>query len=464
MKKSFLILLMLGFYQLHAQNLRNQKIDGYKGIWFELGQKYPMGDKYSGGLGTYTAKHIPLAVYAKEVDKTFFVYGGTTGQSDRHLLAMVGAYNHKTKRVSKPTVVYDKETVNDPHDNPAIMLDKQGYLYVFVSGRAKARPGIKLKSTKPYSIEKFEIISEEEFTYPQIHYTKDGFFHFFTKYSGVRELYYETSVDGILWTEDKKLAGIKENDSSKAGHYQTSNMYKNGETIGTFFNRHIDGNPDSRTDLYYIETKDFGETWQNTKGEKSLLPLINPATHELVIDYKAQAKNVYMKDMGYDTSGKPIVLYITSNGHEPGPSNAPYEWRITQWNGNTWETSIVCESDHNYDMGSLFVEENLWRIIGPTEKGPQDWGAGGEIAEWQSTDHGKTWSKTKLITKNSLLNNSYVRRPVNAKAPFNFMWANGDSHQFSRSELYFGDLNGNIWQLPYNMKKKIQKPKKIKNF
>ena len=49
------------------------KTDGYRGIWYF---NQPSDDeyryKYSGGLGTYCAKHIPLAYYAKEVDKTFF--------------------------------------------------------------------------------------------------------------------------------------------------------------------------------------------------------------------------------------------------------------------------------------------------------------------------------------------------------------------------------------------------------
>lgn len=449
-------------FHASAQKLNNQKVAGFKGIWFELGQKYDYADKYSGGLGTYTAKHIPLAVYAAQVDKTFFVYGGTTTSEDRHLLAMISEYNHKTRKVSKPVVVYDKETVNDPHDNPSLIIDKEGFIFVFVSGRGRTRPGIKLKSTKPYSIEKFEIIGEEEFTYPQIHLTNQGMFHFFTKYTGTRELYFESSIDGISWTEDKKLAGITEEYPTKAGHYQTSNTYKNGEIIGTFFNRHIDGDPDTRTDLYYLESRDFGQTWQYIDGSISNLPLEKKEIKERVINYRAKGKNVYMKDMAYDKDGKPVVLYITSNGHEPGPSNTPYEWRLTKWNGNDWETSIICESDHNYDMGSLYLEEGIWRIIGPTEKGPQDWGAGGEIAEWISKDEGKTWSKAQTVTQNSLLNNSYVRRPVNAKAPFQYMWANGDSHQFSKSELFFGDFKGNVWKLPYDMKRKQQKPKKVK--
>lgn len=58
-------------------SMDGQRVDGYRGIWFTIGQaRSDYGDKYSGGLGTYTMKHIPMAVYSKEADKTFFVYGG----------------------------------------------------------------------------------------------------------------------------------------------------------------------------------------------------------------------------------------------------------------------------------------------------------------------------------------------------------------------------------------------------
>src|SRR5690606_3186213 len=148
----------------------NQKMDGYKGIWFTLGQFSEYGDKYSGGLGTYTAKHIPLSIYAPEVNKTFFVYGGTTGPEDRYLLCMIGRYDHGRKTVGKPTVVYDKQGVDDPHDNPSLAIDQEGYIWVFVSGRGRSRPGFKYRSANPYSIDSFEQITEEEMTYPQPKY------------------------------------------------------------------------------------------------------------------------------------------------------------------------------------------------------------------------------------------------------------------------------------------------------
>jgi hypothetical protein len=147
------ILIFLTSGILFAQN---KKADGYKGIWFTLGQFSEFGDKYSGGLGTYTANHIPIAIYSPEVNKTFFTYGGTTAKDERHLLIMISYFDHTRKVVPKPVIVYDKVEVNDPHDNASLSIDSKGFIWVFVSGRAKLRPGLLFKSNQPYSIDGFE--------------------------------------------------------------------------------------------------------------------------------------------------------------------------------------------------------------------------------------------------------------------------------------------------------------------
>ncbi len=461
MIRTFLISTFTVFaFSANGQSLSNSKTDGYRGIWFELNQKFEYGDKYSGGLGTYTAKHVPLAIYSAEVDKTFFVFGGTLSEDKRHLLCMIGEFNHKTGMVSKPTVVYDKQGVNDPHDNPSIMIDDKGFIRIFVSGRGRLRSGIKLKSKKPFNIVEFEILSEEEFTYPQPWNLKQGYFHFFTKYTGIRQLYFETSVDGINWTDDKLLAAIPVNEGEKSGHYQTSNIF-NGKVVGTFFNRHPNGIVDKRTDLYYIQSDDFGKIWTTASCEKLKLPLFKLESPARVVDYSSKGRNVYLKDMGFDSNGNPACLYIRSNGHEPGPENQPYEWCVTKWDGQKWQTYVLTTSDHHYDMGSLCISEDNWKIVAPTIAAPQKWGVGGELEIWISNSAGKTWKKEKTITQNSEFNNSYVRRPVNYKAPFCFFWANGNPHEFSKSELYFGDFEGNIWKLPYEMKNDFEKPIKI---
>jgi hypothetical protein len=128
-----------------------------------------------------------------------------------------------------------------------------------------------------------------------------------------------------------------------------------------------------------------------------------------------------------------------------------------------WNFHKVCESDHNYDMGSLYIDKETWRIIGPAESGPQRWGTGGEMALWESNDEGLTWRKIRNITEKSVRNNSYARRPVNAHDDFYSFWADGNPGELSESHLYFTNKKGNkVWELPYNMKSDFQKPFRIK--
>ncbi len=107
----------------------NTKADGYRGIWY---MNQPSNDeyvyKYSGGLGTYCAKHKPFAIYCEQVGKTFFCFGGTTGDSNRRLLHMVSYFDHATKTVPRPTILLDKNT-SDAHDNPVISVDGKGHLW-----------------------------------------------------------------------------------------------------------------------------------------------------------------------------------------------------------------------------------------------------------------------------------------------------------------------------------------------
>lgn len=438
---------------INESELANTKADGYRGIWFTLGQyQSDYGDKYSGGLGTYTAKHVPLAVYAPQVNKTFFVYGGTI-EGQRHLLIMASCYDHAKHLVPKPTIVHDKNGVNDPHDNASVCLGAKGYVWVFISGRGRKRPGFKYRSREPYSVEAFDRITAEEMTYPQPWYVADkGFLHLFTKYTKGRELYWETSADGVTWSEDQKLAGF-------GGHYQVSRE-KNG-LICTAFNWHKDGSVDKRTNLYFLQTRDMGRTWRTAAGKPVTLPLDAVANDALIRDYEAEKKLCYMKDVNFDRHGQPVILHIASNGAEPGPQNDPRIWTTARWTGDTWEFREVARSDHNYDMGSLYIEDDgTWRVIGPTGVGPQAWGTGGEMVMWTSNDEGQTWKKVRDITKNSPRNHSYARRPVNAHPDFYAFWADGDAFKFSPSRLYFTNKAGDkVWVLPQIMNAAFEAPK-----
>ena len=134
------------------------------------------------------------------------------------------------------------------------------------------------------------------------------------------------------------------------------------------------------------------------------------------------------------------MLCTTSGGWESGPKNDPRTWRTAYHNGRAWEIRGSIRSDNNYDMGSIYLERpDLWRIIGPTEPGPQLYNTGGEIAMWTSADRGATWTKIKQMTSASRYNHGYCRRPVNASISPSGPTATRAANQ---SRLYFCDQQG----------------------
>jgi len=452
-----LLLTMAMLVIVNAQVTLNLKDDGYRGIWY---MNEPSNDvyvyKYSGGLGTYCAKHQPFAVYCKEVNKTFFCYGGTSKTSYTQLLHMVSYYDHATGSVPRPTIVLNKQT-DDAHDNPVISVDDSGYIWLFSTSHGTSRTSYIHKSTTPYNVDEFvriyatrmedtTAVSLNNFSYMQIwHDSAKGFFSFFTRYycPVFRTPGYITSQNGVQWSEWKPMAIMGQ------GSYQISVTNKN--KIGTAFDYHPSGGVNYRTNLYYLETPDRGATWRTADGQAVTLPLSQINNTALIHDYESEGLLVYIKDIRFDSNDNPIILYLTSKGYESGPENDPRTWTTARWTGTTWDIKPAFTSGNNYDMGSLYLlNDSTWKIIGPTEMGPQPYNPGGEIALWTTSDRGNTWVKTKQLTSGSPRNHTFVRRPVNADSAFWGLWADGHGRMPSTSYLYFCDMHGNVRLLPPN--------------
>jgi len=268
------------------------------------------------------------------------------------------------------------------------------------------------------------------------------------------------SANGVKWSEWNVNAAIM------LGHYQSTGLFKD-EKIGSAFNVHPDDRGDRRaglnwrTNLYYMETKDSGQTWQNVQGETIEIPLVNMNNKSLVCDYDTAKLNVYIMDVNFDSRGKPVILYLTSKGFESGPSADPRQWYTAYWTGRDWQISPVLVSDNNYDFGSIYTgEDNTWRIIGTSGKGPQSYNTGGEVEMWNSTDTGKSWKLERKMTQNSESNHCYPRRPVNPHPDFYAFWASGHGRQKSPSTFYFCNKKGDVFELPRLMKSETHKPVK----
>ena len=437
----------------------NHTANGYRGIWY---MNQPSGDeyvyKYSGGLGTYCAKHRPFAIYCKEVDRTFFCYGGTPPDSNRRLLHMVSYFDHATGTVPRPTILLDKQT-SDAHDNPVISVDSSGHLWIFSTSHGRERPSYVHRSVRPWDIREFKQIPAtyrdnaqtrllDNFSYMQVWHSAAGFHAFFTRYAdpAARTVCFMKSDDGQQWSEWQRIAGIQQ------GHYQISGQGQS--VLGTMFNYHPNRKGlNWRTNLYYVQTTDNGASWKTADGTDLTLPLTKPENPALVVDAETDRRNVYLKDLQFDRHDHPVLLYITSGGYESGPANDPRTWTLTRWMGQQWQTSVIGTSDNNYDFGELWmVDHDDWRLIAPTETGPQPYNPGGEVVMWQSHDEGQNWQQVRNLTRGSSRNHTYVRRVLNAHPDFVAFWADGHGRQPSESDLYFSDVRGTVYRLPRVMK------------
>ena len=450
---SFLLVLVCILLLEQPLSAQNKRLDGYRGIWFTLGQRSYFGDKYSGGLGTYTANHMPTAVYDRHSQRTYFVYGGSRKDGERHLYIMISYFDHRLRMLPRPVLVMDKQGVDDPHDNASLSIDGKGYLWVFVSGRNVSRPGKVFRSRQPRDISSFEELLTSSFTYPQPWYLgSSGFLLLYTRYTNGRELYFRNiDLDGKPGPE-RKLAGM-------GGHYQLSHF--NAGKIMTVFNFHPGGDVDKRTNAYFMQSLDTGLHWTNISGDPLMLPVADNRSPALIRDYAKDSLLVYLNDLTVDAKGNPIILAVLSRDHRPGPAGDPRRWVILHWKKGHWQEHEVCRSTHNYDMGSLYVAGRRWRIIGPTEPGPQRWGTGGEMAIWESRDEGENWMLKRQLTVSSTLNHSYARRPLNAHPDFEAFWADGHADTLSHSRLYFCDRRGRVYRMPALMNVEMTAPELV---
>ncbi len=477
------------------QPLLNRRDTGYRGIWYynqKLNNEYVY--KYSGGLGTYPANHYPFSVYRPEVNKTFFCYGGTD-PAEQTLWHEVGVFDHNTQKVSRPTVLVDKMT-EDAHDNPVMSIDDEGYIWVLSTSHGVSRPSFIHRSVRPYDASEFQKVDPTKlvddarvpmtnFSYVQVwNVPERGFISLFTTYDrslvanvapdsqAQRLLALMQSVNGVEWSAWQPLAAME------IGHYQNACVHydltskaddgKPAVKIGTSFNYHpakAKGNRGTglnwRTNLYYMESNDLGQTWQTIEGQPLQTPLLSSDSPAKVYDYENENLNVYVTDTQFDSNGFPIIAYVTSKGFESGPEMGSRLFRTARWDGAKWEFSIVCEVDNNYEYAMIYPEEadhGILRLVGSFEDGPQAYNTGGEISQWISVDNGQTWRKEFQLTKNSKVNQCFPRRTIDAHPDFYAFWAEGNGRQKSPSSLRFSTKSGAVYALPREMKEDWESP------
>ena len=455
----------------HAQ------LNGYHGIYYVLGQNAQFTSdghsydvaKYAGGLGTYPQQTAPLAVYDPAVSKTFFLYGGTL-PGQQSLQNMIGVYDHATGLLARPRAVRSVGGTN-VHQNATLQIDGDGDHWVFAHTHGNTGSGNIYRSATPHSIDSFVDVTASslpaalfpsgKLSYGNPDILPDGrVMEVHNIYGDGRSVHVATgtlSGGSIAWNESS-IADTRLMDFG--GHYALSR--REGVRTGIVANWHEAGNLDRRTNLYYVESTDFGGTWAAANGTAISGPVTTVSNPALVHNYQATNELVYVKSLAYEADGKPVILFATvpddtaTPGHDAGPHvRADYadglrKVQTARWNGSDWEIRQVTSTDHNYDHGELWIDDDgTWHVVGAFLPGPQEWGTGGDIGLWSSGDQGLTWTLTRQVTASESLNATYPRLVEGASPEFFALWADGDGYgSVSQSHLYFMTQDGRVYQMP----------------
>ncbi len=460
-RRWFAIVAALAAVQGGASSSRGEPLptaDGFYGIWYSnaaSGDQYMW--KYSGGLGTYPQQTAPIAIYSEDVDRTYFLYGGTNG-TNNVLKNYISYYDHATGLLARPHEVRHVGG-SDVHRNATLVLDDDGYLWVFGNSHGNSGSGDLYRSANPHDVTEminvglpgdiFNNNAEQvKLAYSSpVYVPGQGVLVTYNQYDDGRAVHAASATmeDGVIdWIENKRLLKIN-------GQYSIAR--RNGDTVALVSDYHRSG-LDNRTNLYYLETNDLSQTWTTVDGTPipgTLTTAINPA---LVHNYQAENRLVYVKDVNWDAQNNPIILYLTvsdqtGNGHRSGPQPGERTIHVAHWSGSQWDIHDVLQTKHNYSHGELYVEpDGTWRIIGPFLDGPQVYGTGGEVGVWTSQDQGASWQLVDQLTAGSPFNHTYVRRPVDAHEDFYAYWADGNAFGQSQSRLYFATKSGEVYRMP----------------
>ena len=397
----------------------------FTGVWYCCGTANVLpghAHVYSGPMATYCMWHRPMAVHCQEVGKTFFVYGNAANEP------AVSFYDHERDRFARP-VVLGRNPDGDAHRNPTLLVDAEGFLYVFFG--AHSDPTTVVRSAEPYSIADWApraTIDDPRTSYPQPWELRPG--EIFVSYRHTPPGWcFRRSRDGAAsWAPRRTLIEFEgcaiyavsvaaTGDWPRAVHIAWSRL--GGGTDEEKRTKHPWA---LRHHVYYAWSDDGGETWRRRDGSTYALP-IREETAEKIHD--CGERGVWLKDLQLDPGGEPCILFIDAE-----VATYRSEWKFARWSDGRWGVHDVAVSDHMYDAGGLVIlDEQDYRIYAPTTPSqPRE--DGGEIDEWRSADRGRTWTRTARITSGSTYSHNQVRVVHNHRAgagDFRVLWSYGDS-------------------------------------
>jgi len=430
-----------------------------RGVWYSCGSANLLpgqGAVYCGPMATYCAWHRPLAIYVPEVGRTFFVYGNADNSPT------ISLYDHASGEFAYP-VVLGSNPDGDAHRNPTLLIDEDGFLYVFYGAHGHVTHS--LKSDRPLDISSWSEaapLDDPGTSYPQpwqitpgelfVSYRQAPGWRFRVSRDGART--WETSVDLVNFGCPEDARGCAEcsiygitvaapGDYPRRIHFAWSRL--GGGTPEEMDSKHLWAR---RYNIYYTYSDDGGATWRRSDGSAHELPISEEEADQI---YDCGQRGIWLKDIQVDSQGHPYILFIDSQ-----TETFESKWMVGRLTDEGWKFAHVTDSDHMYDAGALvIVADDDLRIWGPTTD-VQAHEDGGDIDEWQSRDGGANWELTRHLTHGSRYSHNHVKPVMGHQlgtGDLRVIWSYGDSKKPPATEdvrlYYYGEAMDEPCEIPF---------------
>lgn len=374
----------------------------------------------------------PRAVYYQgRFSRTYAGWVDSTGS------VTVGYYDHTSGETV--TQVVHKNLERDDHDNPALLIDRQGRLVIFYSKHAGKEPLYLARSQHPEDISTWEPARKlplndtlmytgmsDTYTYANICRLSEEAdkLYLFWRGADFKPNFSVSTDHGETWSAGRIMILPERSYANRRPYLKVATNDK--DIIHFAF---TDGHPNAEPEnsIYYLKYQDG--SFQKADGahvaDWSALP-VDPRQCDVVYDATVTGEKAWVWDVAGDENGNPVIAYVRF------PNDTAHVYYYCTWNEGAWQhhrlvnsgswfpqtPAGVRETEPNYS-GGLALDHNDPSIVYLSRQKNGKF----EIERWQTPDHGKTWN-VKAITTNSKHDNvrPFVVRSYHKSDSLNVLW------------------------------------------
>ncbi len=419
--------------------------------------------------GVWTIWTGPRAVrYVGVHDRTYVAYF-TTNQG-----WWISAYDHDTNEWRHHQLRSHEASEDgrwwDDHNNPAITVRSDARIVVVYGEHSTERSWCHI-SSEPESIDAWNdaIAFEQEQRIARRQQRSVRFFASRVRAKltgGTRPRRYEaaysyanlyTFPDGTLWRQYRPLrtwSGLSRRPSfvtsedggetwsepvrfieeeGRTPYLVTAQL---GDRIHLLF---TDAHPDEwdRSSIYHAYYDHTDRTYRRSDG--SLIGHVDsgpirPADATQVFDGTTQAGEGWVFDVGVDAAGNVVGLFNVYSGETKGlPSHRVHDYMYAHWDCRRWatypitsETDVFSSGQQRYSGGFVVDREDLGTVyVAHVDPDDPESGFTRHLWRYRTTDHGQTWSRTRISNAGQGKAHSRPVVPINRHDDLPVLWQYG---------------------------------------